>query len=596
MFSRACCLVLGAIAIAGAPLGSARENTQSVPRWWLESGPKLIVMDERASKLGEIDAGENVVFVREAFGRIAVASVGAYTRNTTLGGRREFWPAPGSGSKVTVLDAATLAVLASRTVPFKPVGVRFVNADTLVVVSAGQVSGDAQREIRPAVTILRAPNWEAAASIPLKTTPQRVWSKDGSNEFNVVCETFKNRPAELVTVDTASGDARRASVPEDLFATVPGPDGRPAYLLLERSVVPFDSAGGMSKPLPSPGKALVLFVPLPGWTTYLYGASSGKTGTLQVVKDGQIARTIELPGGLERVAYGPRTHRLYVCGKKVALVLDSETFEQVGKLTIPENKTDAQLDPAERRLFVFDGKALSIVDVEGKLPTARVSVGGGFMQHMAENSAHYVLVGSAFRVHPSTEVATEVLPLAFAASGSHVMAYNALLSQVALVDTASLAVDLKVGLSSAWIPRLSDLWRLPGGQRLLALRGRRLWLFDLEKGTLVADREYPKGRVAWMSETGLLFVRSPERTIALSLETLQPVCDFGAEAGVPEAVLEDDLGIAIHESGRRFVMTTTAGVKMFDFEFKHVGTIEGLKRVDGLFRTGAAAADPGTQR
>ena len=128
MFTRACCLVLGAIAIAGAPLGSAREDTRSAPRWWLESGPKLIVMDERASKLGEIDAGENVFFVREAFGRIAVASVGAYTRNTALGGRREFWPAPGSGSKVTVLDAATLAVV----VPLARLAMRCTSATTSV--------------------------------------------------------------------------------------------------------------------------------------------------------------------------------------------------------------------------------------------------------------------------------------------------------------------------------------------------------------------------------------------------------------------------------------------------------------------------------
>lgn len=595
MFIRVCCLVLGVVAIAGAPRGSAQEDAQSIPRWWLESGPKLIAIDERASTLAEIDAGENVVSVQQAFGRIAVASVGAYTWNTTLGGRHEFWPKPGSGSKVTVLDASTLAVLASRTVPFRPLGVRFVNADTLAVVSDGQVSGDAQKEIRPAVTILRAPKWEAAASIPLKTTPYRIWWKDGGSEFYVVCETFKNRPAELVTIDAASGEARRASLPEDTFATAPGPDGRPAYLVLEKSVVPLDSAGGLLKPLPLPGKARVLFAPLPG-LTYLHGASSGKTGTLQVLKDGQIARTIELPGGLERVAYGPRTHRLYVCGNKVALVLDSETFEQVGRLTIPENKTDVQLDPAERRLFVFDGKSLSIVDVEGKLPTGKVSVGGGFAQFMAEQTVHYDVVGGAFRVHPSDEVATEVSPLAFAASGSHAMVYNATVGQVGLVDTASLAVNLKVALSSVWVPGLSDLWRLPGGQRLLALRGRRAWLLDLEKGALIADKEFPKSRVGWMSRGGLLFVRSPESTVALSLETLQPVHDFGAEAGVPEAVLKDNLGIAVHEAGRRFVMTTTAGVKMFDFGFKRVGTIEGVKRVDGLFRTGPPAGEPGEQR
>jgi hypothetical protein len=168
MFTRACCLVVGMIAVAGAPRGSTPED---IPRWWLESGSKLIAMDERASRLAEIDAGENVVSVQQAFRRIAVASVGAYAGNTTLGGRREFWPAPGSGSKVTVLDAATLAVLASRTVPFFPTGVRVVNADTLVVVSDGQVSGDAQKEIQPAVTILRAPKWEATATIPLKTPP-----------------------------------------------------------------------------------------------------------------------------------------------------------------------------------------------------------------------------------------------------------------------------------------------------------------------------------------------------------------------------------------------------------------------------------------
>jgi hypothetical protein len=285
-----------------------------------------------------------------------------------------------------------------------------------------------------------------------------------------------------------------------------------------------------------------------------------------------------------------------VCGNKVALVLDSETFEQVGKLTIPAADMDAQLDPAERRLFVFEGKAVSIVDVDGKLPTGRVSVGGGFTQFMVEQSAHYDIEGGAFHVHPSNDLATEVSPFAFAASGSHAMVYNATVSQVALVDTASLAVDLKVALSSAWVPRLSDLWRLPGGQRLLALRGRRLWLFDLEKGTLVADNEFPKSRVGWMSQSGLLFVRSPESTVALSLETLQPVHDFGAEAGVPEAVLKDDLGIAIHEPGRRFVITTTAGAKMFDFDFKHVGTIEGVKQVDDLFRTGPAAAELEKQR
>jgi hypothetical protein len=125
---------------------------------------------------------------------------------------------------------------------------------------------------------------------------------------------------------------------------------------------------------------------------------------------------------------------------------------------------------------------------------------------------------------------------------------------------------------------------------LLALRGRRLWLFDLEKGALVADKEFPKGRVGWMSPSGLLFVRSPGSTIALSLDTLQPLHDFGVEAGVSEAVLKDGLGMAIHKPGRRFVMTTTAGVKMFDFDFRHVGTLEGVKRVDGLFRTGPAAS------
>jgi hypothetical protein len=595
MWPNACSVVLVAVALFGGAPGRAQEAGQTVPRWWLESGPKLIALDDRAAKLAEIDAGQNLVSVEEAFGRIVVASAGDYTRNTTFGGTREFWPVPGSSSKITVLDAATLAVLASRTVTFNPGWVEFVDANTLVVVSYGQVSGDEKKEILPAVTILRGPKWEAASPIPLKTRPLRVWTKKGGTKVWVACETFKKRPAELVVVDAASGETRSTTLPEDFYATAPGRDGQPAFLVLEKSIVPLDADGTVLAPLPKAGKNLVLFAPLPGFSTYLLGASSGKTGTLQIVNDGKVSRTIELADGLERVVFGPRTHRLYLCGNKVAVALDTETWNQVAKLTIPEN-VDAQLDAAERRLFFIEGKALSIVDVDGKSPVGRVGFAGGFMQFMNESGAHWQLgEAGAFRVQPRNDVAVPVSGLAIAPSGSHAMTYNPTVNEVSLIDTTQLAVDVKVRLSSAWTGRLSDLWRLPGGDRLLAVRGRRLALFDLEKGTLLADKEFPKSRIGWMSRSGLLFARSPEGTRALSLETLETLHDFGPDTGMSEDALKDDLGLATHAAGRRFAVTTAAGVKMFDFDFKHVGTVEGVKRIDGLYRTGAPAAETDKQ-
>lgn len=552
--------------------------------WWVVAGPQLTVFDDTLAKKAELDAGLNVTRVTDGHGRVAVASIGAYTSRVALrSGRREFWPESGATSSVSVLDAASLKVLAKRTVPFRPMWVEFVNSETLVVISAGQLSGNEEKQILPAVTILRAPAWEAQAPIPLKTNPLLIWSPEGSSHVHIGCETFGKRPAELVSIDAASGDVRRTPMPEDLYALSPTGDETSRYILLEKSVRVLDAQGKLSPPIPVPGKSRVLFSALPGTFRYLLGGRSGKTATLQIIERGAVTKTLDLPGGLERVVYGPKSNRVYACGKKTAIVFDATSFEPVRSLTIPDDYADALLDPAERRLFVFEGGALSAVDVTGNAPAMRIGIGSGLKKFMQSGGEHLVVEAAAFREPPAADEPSEVMTLAFSASGNHAFVYNTVARDISIVDTAGFTVKQKVGVGDL---RRSDLWRLPGGQRLLALRGKRVMLFDLENGTLLTDREFPDGRVFWSASAGLLFVRSPQRTVALRADSLEPAHDFGGEAAVPASVLEDDLGMIFSPRARRFAMTTTSGLKMYDYDLKPVGALAGVTRIDRLFRTG----------
>lgn len=575
----------------GAATDGAQPATvaaQSV-LWWVPAGPRLTVFDDTLAKKSELDAGLNVTRVSSRYGRVAVASIGAYTSRVALmSGRREFWPEAGATSSVTVLDAAALQVLAKRTVPFRPMWTEFVNSETLVVISAGQLSGNEEKQILPAVTILRAPAWEAQAPIQLKTNPLLIWSPEGSSLVHIGCETFGKRPAELVSIDVARGDVRRTPMPEDLYALSPTGDETSRYILLERSVRVLDAQGKLSPPIPIPGKSLVLFSVLPGTSRYLLGARSGKTATLQIIERGAVTKTLDLPGGLERVVYGPKTNRVYACGKKTAIVFDATSFEQVRSLTIPDDYADVLLDPAERRLFVFEGGALSAVDVTGNAPATRIGIGSGLKKFM-QAGEHLIVEGGGFREPPAADEASEVTTLVFSASGNHAFVYNTVARDISIVDTAGFTVKQKVDVGDL---RRSDLWRLPGGQRLLALRGKRVMLFDLENGTLLTDREFPDSRVFWSASAGLLFVRSPQNTVALRTDSLQPAHDFGGEAAVPASVLKDDLGMMFSPRARRFVMTTTSGLKMYDYDLKAIGALAGVTRMDGLFRTGGEAEKP----
>jgi hypothetical protein len=586
-------LLLGSIAHA-SPSQSGAFDAQ----WWIVSGNRAMVFDDGLKRIAEVDIGATAraPLLSPDQRHLAVASAGEMTSHKARKtGRWEFWPQPGSVSTVTVLKAGSLEVTGRRAVRFRPVRILYVDNETLLVVSAGQLSTEAEKQILPAITVLTVPEAEVRHEIELNGPPFDIWYHEASRLLHVACEGFGGRAAEIVTFDPERGTIRATVLQSDVtgigWRTTGDPDTR--YLELADGIVTVTSTGELVGPPIRAGTAKVFFAPMPDGGRYLLAGRSGDTLRLMILQEGRVTQQVEIDrikwlrsgirvsaAGSVLVVIGEKVPRLIVCSAKQGVVLHPETLAELGRLKLPGSFTDVLLDPAERRLYAYHGDSVTVVDVEHNRKVATFAIGSEFKKLVASGS-RWIRV-QAVRPQPSVDKTRRVFTMAFAPSGSHLFVYSATARDVTIVETDGHTSKRKVGIGDI---NLGGLYHLQGGRLLIAFKGNKIIGFDAEAGTVVAELNLPDSVYIWHEALDIIFIRSATGTIAHRSGTLERVGDLGPELALSQQAIADQAGgMMFSPRERLFVATTSHGVRLYDYDLKKVGDFDNVGRVDGVWR------------
>jgi hypothetical protein len=573
--------------VSGLLAGAAPLPAQEQGQWWAINGPKAIIFDNHLKKVADVDIGLNPLEPEYSPDRryLAVPALGGYTSKVALwSGRREYWPEPGASSTITILRADTLEIVGRQTVRFRPSLLKFIDDTTLLVVSLGQVSTKADKQILPAITLLNVPGAEVRTQIDVDTPVVNMWYEETTRLVHLACGKFDKRPAAIVTFDPTSGKIRRTPFDSDV-ADVHHPRMQDiTYIELEDGVAVVNARGDVAGAPFRAGKEKALFTPMPGGTRYLLAGHTGKNAKLLMLENGVVAKEVALER-VERCVFGDKTPYVIVMGGDKGLVLDRDTLDTKGTLKLPGSYIDVILDPAERNLCVFKGGSIAVIDVAQNKEVADVGVGRGLQKLMANYGGYSYRVGPTVRGAPLV-LAKPVYTMAFSPSGSHLFAYHAGAGDLTIVDTAAYTVDEKVGIGTQVLR--GGMWQLPGRHQLLVFKGKTVMMFDTEEGRLLARKDFPDSLVAWdewLDQFGMLLVRSTSGTAALRMGTLDVAKEFGPELAITPKALDDRRdGVFFFWPERRFVITTTKGARMYDYDLAPVGDLEGVTGIDNVIR------------
>jgi len=570
-----------AVVALGLLAGPRPSVQQPAPgSWWVMAGGRTVVLDEAYNRRGAVEVGQHALDpVSSPDGRtIAVAAAGAYKPHRTFSGVWEYWPEPGASSSVTLVKADSLEVLARPTIRFMPSIVRFTtDGRRLVVVSDGQVSKNAEKQILPAVTFIDTGDGKVVKEIDLDSEPVRYrWHPD-RGLLIAVCAGFDKRAPSLALIDTAGMSIKQIPLPGRPLGLWPGLKGELDYVNLENEVVPLGPDGVMLAPI-SAGKEKLFVVPLPDLKRLLLSGRSGKDGQLLVIEGGRGTKAIPGPAATNLVFSSDGT-RVVVCGNKMARVMDVASLDEIGRFEIPGTILDVVLDPSDRFLYVHEGDKVSVVSVADGKQVGRFSVGSGWRKFSTAMSSQGYWVRLGGTVGDATgsrsSKATAIDTMAFSPSGKHVFVFNSEAKDISIVDTTTFTSVSKVGVGD--VAQRDFFWRMPGGKHLLALNNNRAIVFDTEAAKVAADRKFDDSVVRIVPSMAMLLVRTAGGTTMYRASPFEAAFDFGPECALGQQALHDnESGFVADSDTRRFVLSSAKGVRLYDFDLKLLAEIQGL--------------------
>jgi DNA-binding beta-propeller fold protein YncE len=544
-----------------SPVPTTERPIFSGTQWWVMSGDRAVVLDEKGARRANVELGVNPLPpVRSADGRyLAVASLGKY-RSTAPG----FLPGlysgpvgiradpPGGTSTISLLDANTLNVVARRSVRFGPAYYGFTeDGQRLVVISWGEFSNKKQERTLPALTVLDVPSGEIkfqselVQEVPENCHPDFVkpgftselaWlSSAGLLHFFHPTDFVNGSKPRLVSIDVVTGAVTRTPLPSNGVCWYESEHEDLRYLELRDSVVVVNARGEITGVPFGPGHGHeIFFSPLPDGRRYLLASDTGPhQAQLLLIENGGVSKQLALseiePPKYSRlqVVFDNATSRLMVIGKKQAVVVDVDAFAEISRVTLPERRSnDVRLDPGGEHVYVYD------------------SDGGG------------VSVANV--------------------AGGHLTHYDMRTSFRRTADRSTGNGAFLLGLFTAGNP--APRYVPVDGRHLLALAGPRVQIFDTEGGGLLVDKEFPDSVVQWEPSLGLIFVRNASGTTAYRPVPLEAVKNFGPDTGLSKQAG----GLIFHPRGRRFLLTTAKGSRLYDYELNQVAEIDGTS-AEGLF-------------
>ena len=477
------------------------------------------------------------------------------------------------------MRAADYTIAARHEVPFRPQFLAFTADNArIVAVSLGQMSRNKKKQITPMVSLLEVATGRSVAQVPLTSAPLEPWTV-GDRMF-IPCGGFQmGTPVapEMAVLNMSSGAVEKIPLPSAPVRWHDAATQDFRYLELENHVAVVGADGKLSGDLLTAGDELLLFVPTGEASRYFMAGKTKKQGQLSLVEDGRVVRTASIPVA-EGAALDGRTGRLIVCSSKECVVVDTRTLAEIAKLPPPGTFREIMLDPSQARLYVNKiDDAVVVVDLESKRQVGRFTSGREGKKMLLAlaavtaqtlSQAQYQLTGVP-GIGSTATVPLAVQNMAFSPSGNFVYVFNDVTADVTVVETKTFTNPLKVATGPVGVFGPRPLWLAPNGERLFSIGLNKMLVFDMEKGALLAEAQFPKATVRYEPNFGLLLVVAKE---GLDVYQPAPLKKLKSFPPATEVLFQPD--------GRIFFAVGERGVSVVDYDLNVVEQIDGLKKPD----------------
>jgi hypothetical protein len=551
--------------------------------WWVMAGKEAHVLVEPGLAVRakfEVGINPTLLILNDDQSLVAISSNGAVKPNFTWSGITELWPLPGSSSSISLIKRPSMELLGTYTVPFRPGFMSFTTDNkTLVVVSLGQVSKNAEKHIPPQIFLMDVSSGKIRNAVQLASQPSDYWYVPAKNRLLVPCAGFMKRadaPPELVVFDTVSGSVEKIKLPSAPSYWREMGKEELQYLELEKGVVVVTAEGKLQGEPITAGTDKLFFIRAPQGNHHYLAGKTKKQGSFLLLDGGQVVKSVEGPI-VEAALFDSNQSRLFLCVKKQGLIVDPATLKELDRIPLPNSFLEVRLAPGEKRLYVNQfGDQVVVVDLEKKQEIARFTSGRGsikFLQELGAAAAN-MLGQMAYEmggVPPNyVTVPRAVQTMAFAPSGKFVYVFNSQTNDITVVETENHTSPRKV--PTGLVLGNNFLWQLPGGRHLISVGANKVLTLDTETGEVVTEQQFHKATLRYEPSLGLLFVQTEAGMEVHRPVPFEKVKDMGASGKllfVPE--------------GQRFFLFSPKGAKVYDYQLNLLKELEGITEEGRVF-------------
>jgi DNA-binding beta-propeller fold protein YncE len=569
-------------------------NTQNRPydpdQLWLLSGTQAWFLG--GSEAETYDAGDepSAIALSPDGQKVAIASMGKLdpimSMNRIVGWKQK----KGSQSTVAIFSRSDNKAIARHVVQFRPIALAFSkDAERLTVASLGQFDSKPKNAIPVEIVHMIATSGDAKSRTTAAAWTNMRWFTPSAARLMlpVVNRSEEGKLfAELLSVDTDTGDVRRFPLSSSARSWSQLPDDSMRYLLLNRGMVKVSARGELiGSPIEAGEENAGLIATPDGSRLFLASETKKqKQGFVSLIA-GDALKTVKLPMP-RTMALDESGKRLFYVAEREVITLDAGTLDEIGRSALSVSAAmEARLDPSETRLYVnaYGGK-VAVIDVVKGLEIGAFSAGRGAVKFgmalaAAASDALQSMQYRYYQPKPPTTL-TEIKTLAFGPSGKFVFVYNSLSADITVVDAETLTVLTKEPTGP--VDRAQFIWQTQDGLHLVVNGEKRLLVFNTETGKIVGRQDVKQGHVRFAPEFGRVLTTTSEKT------TVAEVATFHQLAELPAA---DDV-VFIPEANR-FALVSATAVRLYDFDLKAHAVAAGQFKPSEIFRSHFHFVSPG---